>query len=77
MGLKDSETITLKKAHSVAEVAEQISGSVSFVRKQIRLGKLKARLLGSRVMILDSDLNEYLNSRPEWSPENERAAAAV
>lgn len=38
----------------------QMPLSIPFLRKQIRLGKLKSRKFGDRVVVLAEDWNEYL-----------------
>ena len=53
-------TIT-KLACSVAEVAEITSLSKPFIRLEIKRGKLKARTFGRRILILQTDLRDYLN----------------
>lgn len=64
-----------KKAHSVFEAAAQIGASVPFVRAEIRKGRLKAKHIGAglrKVVILDADLENYLNNQPDWKPGNEQ-----
>jgi excisionase family DNA binding protein len=61
-------TNTERKAYSVADVAEQTSLSKSFVRNEIRAGRLKAKNIQRRVIILDSDLQNYLENQPDWTP---------
>lgn len=51
-----------KIGRSVAEVASVTSLSKSFLRIEIKAGKLKARKFGRRVVILDADLEKYLES---------------
>lgn len=45
----------------VDEVAQRLGISVSSVRKHIRDGKLSARKLGGRTVILTADLNSFLD----------------
>jgi excisionase family DNA binding protein len=61
-----------KKAWSVKSAAEQFDASVPFVRNEIREGKLRAKKIGRKVVILDSDLQEYLETQPDWKPQNEK-----
>jgi len=57
---------TVKKAHSVKAAAQQFDASVPFVRNQIRDGNLKAKKIGRKVVILDSDLQMYLENQPDY-----------
>lgn len=61
-----------RKAYSIKTTAEQIDASVPFVRLEIRRGKLRAKKLGKKVVILDSDLETYLNGQQDWSPASEK-----
>ncbi len=54
------ETIA-KMAYSVEEISEQTSLSKSFIRNEITAGKLKAKRIGRRVLVLNEDLRAYLN----------------
>jgi excisionase family DNA binding protein len=58
-------TGTQKMAYSVEEVAEQTTLSKSHLRNEIRDGKLKARKIGRRVLILNEDLQAYLKKGVE------------
>lgn len=59
-------------AYSVKEVVEQTRLSDAFIRLEIRRGKLKAKKFGARVLVLASDLDEYLNNASDWgSPKSE------
>ncbi len=56
------ETVTPnKRAYSIKEVAQQTSLSQPFVRLEIKRGKLKARKFGTRTLITDENLSNYLN----------------
>jgi len=57
-----------KKAHSVKAAAAQFDASVPFVRNEIRNGNLPAKKIGRKVVILDVDLQEYLENQPHWTP---------
>ena len=50
-----------KRAYSIKEVAQQTSLSQPFVRLEIKRGKLKARKFGTRTLITDENLSNYLN----------------
>lgn len=63
---------TIKKAHSVKAAAQQFDASVPFVRNEIRDGNLKAKKIGRKVVILDSDLQMYLENQPDWKPTNQK-----
>lgn len=50
-----------RRGYSPKEIASQVGVSVSFVRKEIRSGRLRACKLGRRVVVLNQDLDEYLH----------------
>jgi excisionase family DNA binding protein len=50
-----------RRGWSPHEVAAQLGLSPSFVRKEIRLGRLRSCKLGRRVVILSIDLDNYLH----------------
>ncbi len=50
-----------KKAYSIKEVSEETSLSVPFVRLEIKRGNLKAGRFGSRILITESSLTQYLD----------------
>jgi excisionase family DNA binding protein len=52
-----------KLAYSVDDVSEQTSLSKAFLRNEIRAGNLKISRFGRRVLILHSDLQNYLNKK--------------
>lgn len=56
-----------KKAHSVKSAAAQFDASVSFVRNQIKLGNLKAKKCGRKVIILDADLQTFLETQEDFN----------
>jgi excisionase family DNA binding protein len=60
-----------KKAHSVKAAATLFDASVPFVRNEIRDGNLKAKKIGRKVVILDSDLQTYLENQPDWKLSKE------
>ncbi len=63
--LNTTEQFT-KKAHSVKAAAQQFDASVPFVRNEIRVGNLRAKKIGRKVVILDVELQEYLENQPDW-----------
>lgn len=62
-----------KLAYSVNEIAEMTSLSRSYLRNEIRAKKLKAKKVGTRVLILLQDLNAYLENQNDWAPAGENA----
>ena len=52
----------MKLAWSLIEISKQTGLSVSFLRKEIRAGRLPIKRFGRRVLVLDADLNAYLNN---------------
>jgi excisionase family DNA binding protein len=59
-----------QRAYSVKSAAAQFDASIPFVRQQIRLGKLKAKKCGRKVLILATDLQNYLENQEDWKPNN-------
>ena len=51
----------------LSELALALSVSRNFLRDEIVRGKLVAKKLGRRVIVLDSDVRKYLASRPAKS----------
>lgn len=49
-----------KLAWSLTEISKQTGLSVSFLRKEIRAGRLPVKRFGRRILVLDADLNAYL-----------------
>ena len=60
---------------SIKTAAEMIDVSVPFLRKEISAKKLKAKLIGGRVVIRSDDLSAYLENAKDWEPLSERATA--
>jgi excisionase family DNA binding protein len=60
MAIKKSVT---RSAWSVSEISRSTGLSDGFLRKQIKLGSLRARKLGRRVLVLDRDLHIYLEGK--------------
>lgn len=54
-------TVTPKIAYSVEEISKQTTLSKAFLRNEIRAGHLKVQRFGRRVLILNEDLQAYLN----------------
>jgi hypothetical protein len=57
MATKSSVT---RSAWSISEISLSTGLSGGFLRKQIKLGSLRARKLGRRVVVLDKDLHRFL-----------------
>ncbi len=54
-------TVKSKKAYSIKEVSEETSLSQPFVRLEIKRGNLKAGRFGSRVLITENSLSQYID----------------
>ncbi len=54
-------TVKRKKAYSIREVSEETSLSQPFIRLEIKRGNLKAGRFGSRVLITECSLSQYLD----------------
>jgi excisionase family DNA binding protein len=54
--------VTERRVRSLSEVSEQLGASRNFVYSEIQRGKLKARKMGRRVVILTEDFTDYVNS---------------
>lgn len=54
-----------KMAFSIEEVAELTSLSKPFLRLEVKRGKLQIKRFGRRVLVLYSDLQNYLNGDNE------------
>jgi excisionase family DNA binding protein len=53
--------VTHRIAWSIAEIAGLTGLSIGFIRKEISAGNLAAQKKGRRVLVLDNDLQDYLN----------------
>ena len=62
-------------SNSIHAVVQRLSVSRPTVNRLIAAGKLKARKLGSRTIILESDLLDYINRLPVVAPSRMAAAA--
>jgi excisionase family DNA binding protein len=54
-----------KRAYSIKEVAQETTLSPSFVRLEVKRGKLKARKFGTRTLITAENLSDYLNGETD------------
>lgn len=62
--MKTDETVTDKKGFSVKELGREYGLHPMFLRKEIWEGRLRATRFGRRVVVLKSDWDDYLKSRP-------------
>lgn len=53
------QNVTLR-GHSIREICADFGVCKGFVLGQIKKGKLRARRLGRRVIVLDEDLRRYI-----------------
>lgn len=63
------ESVTLKLSWRPKELPAATGLSLPFWRKMIRLDKVKVRRVGGAVIILDSDLREFLQGKEEEEGE--------
>lgn len=61
-----------KRAYSLDELESETSMSKAFYRKEIRARRLRAKLVGSRVLVLAEDLDQYLDASPDWTEKLNR-----
>jgi excisionase family DNA binding protein len=66
--MKKNEHDEAKLAHSLKIAAQKTDISVPFWRKKIRDGEIRAKKIGRRVVVLDSDLRAFLEQQPDWTP---------
>ena len=60
-----NQTITQRLAWPLSEISAQTGLSISFLRGEVRRGRLRGHKFGARVLILDSDLREYMEAQEE------------
>lgn len=65
----------IESAVDLQKASEITATAISTLRRKIKDGDLKARKHGARVVILRSDLDEYLQNLPVWTPGEAPAAA--
>ena len=51
-------------AHNIDEVSDVSGSGRTKIYEEIKAGRLKARKLGRRTLVLDHDLRDWLNSLP-------------
>ena len=56
-------------AHTIPGVCMAIHAGRSKVYEEISAGRLKARKMGRKTIVLDPDLLDYLNNLPELAPK--------
>lgn len=70
------ETIRLRLAWSIAEIAEATGLSVNFLRLEIKRGNLRTVRFGRRLLVRKEDLEQYIsagscgNSAPQQNEES-------
>ena len=72
---KTTETQT-KLSYSVEELAEATSLSKAYLRNEIRDGKLKAKRVGRRVLILIKDIDAYFSQAGDVDKEKKEKGEA-
>lgn len=55
-----TQTSVTRCAWSISEISLSTGLSAGFLRKQVKLGSLRARKLGRRVVVLEKDLRRFL-----------------
>jgi hypothetical protein len=55
-----TKTTVTRSAWSIAEISRSTGLSAGFLRKQLKVGSLRGRKLGRRVIVLDKDLVRFL-----------------
>lgn len=67
-----------KVAYPLDEASRLVGVSKSLLRKEISAGRLRAKLIRRRVVVLHDDLTDYISREAkDWTPQSERLAAAV
>ena len=61
-----------RAAYSLDQLAESTSMSKAYWRKVVREGRLRAKLVGRRVVVLAEDAENFLKNAPDWSPLAQR-----
>lgn len=57
--------LPLRLAWGLIDISKQTGLSVSFLRKEIKAGRLAVRKFGRRVLVRDEDLRLYLDQGSE------------
>lgn len=63
-------------SYTIAGVVEATGMCSTLVRTAIRQGKLRARYVGRKPLIMRSDLEEFLSDLPQVAPHRRESAAA-
>ncbi len=72
--LNIEQNVTQKIAWSLNDISEATGLSVNFLRYEVRRGYLKTRNFGRRVLVLDADLQRYMESGSEGGKQFDEAA---
>lgn len=55
-----------RKAYSVKSAAAAIDSSITTIRRRIESGDLRAKRLGKKIVILDADLQSFLEKQSDY-----------
>lgn len=69
MSLAEVDPADWKLSYSVEEACAATSLGTSKLYEHIASGRIKAKTDGRRTIILRGDLQRYLQSLPEWKPQ--------
>ena len=58
-----------KRCYSIPEAQAEGAGGTSSLYEAINAGRLKAKKLGSKTVILSDDLDEYLKNLPDFGAD--------
>jgi Zn-dependent peptidase ImmA (M78 family) len=59
-------------AKSVATMARDYDVSKAFIYRELQTGRLKAKRFGGKTLITAEQEREWIASKPEWTPMDER-----
>ncbi len=61
-----------RRGHSIRDVCQSLGLSKGFLVREIKTGRLGARRLGRRLIVLEEDLRQYLEQAKTGSANNNR-----
>ena len=67
-----NQNVTLRVAWRLKELSGASGLSVSFLRKEIRAGRLPAKRAGAAVLVLDADFRKYFDGSGEDERQPQR-----